>query len=94
MAIEGQLDLVSAVLILFAAVIPAYLSVKLEGDMRKMTIALMTFLVLHGIYHAVKMQGLELIADGVFEPASVVMLIVFGGTYLGISYKKKYEVRK
>jgi hypothetical protein len=90
-AIESQLDLLSAILIFSAAIIPAYLSIKLRGNTRKLTIALTAFVVLHGIYHAVRMQGLESMADGVFEPASIVMLIAFGTTYLGISYRKKQE---
>jgi hypothetical protein len=90
-AIESELDLVSAALIFFAALIPAYLSLKLRGDIGKITIALTAFIVLHGIYHVVRMQGLKSIADGLFEPASVIMLIAFGATYLGVSYKKKQE---
>jgi hypothetical protein len=39
------------------------------------------------------MQGMESIADGIFEPASVLVLIAFGVTYLGISYRKKERVR-
>ena len=90
-AIESWLDLISATMIFFAAIIPAYLSLKLRGDIRKVTITLTAFVVVHGIYHVVRMQGIESIADSVFEPASVVVLIVFGITYLGISYKKKQE---
>jgi len=37
------------------------------------------------------MQGLESMANGVFEPASVMILIAFGVAYLGASYKKKHE---
>lgn len=92
MVIESQLDLLSAILIFSAAIIPAYLSIKLRGNTRKLTIALTAFVALHGIYHAVRMEGLESMADGVFEPASIVMLIAFGTTYLGISYRKKHEV--
>jgi hypothetical protein len=39
------------------------------------------------------MQGLEF-ASGVLEAASVVALISFGVSYLGISYKKKERVRQ
>ena len=92
--IESELDLVSAALIFFAAIIPAYLSLKLRGDIGKVTIALTAFIVLHGIYHVVRMQGLESMADGVFEPASVIMLIAFGATYLGVSRKKKQEAAR
>ena len=93
-AIESELDLVSAVMIFFAAVIPAYLSLKLKGDISKVTIALTAFIILHGIYHIVRMQGLESMAESVFEPASVIVLIAFGVTYLGVSYKKKQEARR
>jgi ABC-type uncharacterized transport system permease subunit len=89
LAIESWLDLVSAVMMFFAAIIPAYLSVKLKGDISKVTIALTVFIVVHGIYHLVRMQGTESIADSVFEPASIIVLIAFGVTYLSVSYKKK-----
>jgi hypothetical protein len=92
--IESELDLVSAALIFFAAIIPAYLSLKLRGDIGKLAIALTGFIFLHGIYHIVRMQGLESMADGVFEPASVFTLIVFGATYLGVSRKKKQEAAR
>jgi hypothetical protein len=90
-SIENALDLVSAVLIFFAAIIPAYLSFKLRGDIAKIAIALTAFIVLHGIYHVVRLQGLESMAEGVFEPASVIVLIAFGLTYLGVLRKKKQE---
>jgi hypothetical protein len=89
--IESGLDLVSAVMIFFAAIIPAYLSLKLKGNISKVTIMLTAFIVLHGIYHVVRMQGIESMADSVFEPASVIVLIAFGATYLGVSHKNKQE---
>jgi hypothetical protein len=56
LAIESWLDLVSAVMMFFAAIIPAYLSMKLKGDISKVTIALTAFIIVHGIYHTVRMQ--------------------------------------
>ena len=91
LAIESWLDLVSAVMIFFAAIIPAYLSLKLKGNIRNVTVTLTAFIVAHGIYHVVRMQGGESIADGVFEPASIIVLIAFGLTYLDVSYKKKKQ---
>ena len=91
LAIESWLDLVSAAMMFFAAIIPAYLSLKLKGDISKVTIALTAFIVVHGIYHVVRMQGIESIADSMFEPASIIVLIAFGVTYLGVSYKKKKQ---
>lgn len=91
LAIESGLDLISAIMMFFAAIIPGYLSLKLRGDIRKVTIMLTAFIVAHGVYHLVRMQGIESIAESVFEPASVIVLIAFGATYLGVSYKKKKE---
>ena len=89
LAIESWLDLVSAVMIFSAAIIPAYLSLKLKGDIGKLTIALTVFIVVHGIYHVVRMQGIESLADSAFEPISIIVLIAFGVTYLDVSYKRK-----
>jgi hypothetical protein len=91
--IESPLDLAGAIIILAGSIVPAYLSLKLKGNIAKLTIALTIFAVVHGIYHFVRMQGLEF-ASGVLEAASVVALISFGVSYLGISYKKKERVRQ
>ena len=91
MSLETELDAVSAALIFFAAIIPAYLSLKLKSGIRKVTIALTIFLISHGIYHLVRMQGMESMADGIFEPISVIILIAFGATYLGVAHRKKEE---
>ena len=96
--IESILDLVSAALIFFAAIIPAYLSFKLKEDTAKVTIALTAFIIAHAIYHLVRMQGLESMADGLLEPASVVILIAFGLMYISVSSnknnKKKHQETK
>lgn len=94
LAIESWLDLISTVMMFFAAIIPGYLSLKLRGDISKVTIMLTAFIVVHGIYHVVRMQGAESIADNVFEPASIIVLIAFGVTYLDVSYKKKKKKKQ
>lgn len=94
MSAEPSLDFIGAIMIFFAGVIPAYLSLKLRGNMVIVTIALTAFIVIHGIYHIVRMRGLESIADSVFEPISVLALIAFGATYLGVSHKMKEAVGK
>ncbi|MDQ3854386.1 MAG: hypothetical protein M3299_16335 [Thermoproteota archaeon] len=94
LAIESWLDLISATMIFFAAIIPAYLSMKLKGDISKVTIMLAAFIVVHGIYHLVRIQGTESMADSVFEPASIIVLIAFGVIYLGVSYKKKKKKKQ
>lgn len=89
MAIESELDLVSAILIFFAAIVPAYLSLKLKGRTRSLTIALTTFIAIHGIYHVARMQGLQSVADNIFEPISIIALITFGITYMSVSRKSE-----
>jgi hypothetical protein len=94
LAIESWLDLISATMMFFAAIIPAYLSLKLKGDIIKVTIMLTAFIVVHGIYHLVRIQGTESMADSVFEPASIIVLIAFGVIYLGVSYKMKKKKKQ
>lgn len=94
LAVESWLDLISTVMMFFAAIIPGYLSLKLRGDISKVTIMLTAFIVVHGIYHVVRMRGAESIADNVFEPASIIVLIAFGVTYLDVSYKKKKKKKQ
>jgi DMSO/TMAO reductase YedYZ heme-binding membrane subunit len=88
-AIESELDLVSAILIFFAAIVPGYLSLKLKGRTRRLTIALTAFIAIHGIYHIVRMQGLHSVADNIFEPISIMALIAFGITYVSVSRKSE-----
>jgi hypothetical protein len=59
--------------------------------MRKLTIALAAFIILHGIYHIVRMEGMKSVADSMIEPVSVLILIVFGLTYMSVSNTKKRE---
>ncbi len=45
--------------------------------------------MVHGVYHIVRMQGIESLADRALEPLSIIVLIVFGVAYLDVSYNKK-----
>ena len=85
--LETQLHLISAVLILLAAVVPIYLTIKLKDNLRKLTAILSIFVLIHAVYQVVGFFGLTLLADGVFEPLSVGVLIFFGIIYSGILSK-------
>jgi hypothetical protein len=80
--IEGQLHLSSAILIIIATAIPAYLALKLKGSLRILAVILTIFVSIHSIYHIFGALGFEFLADDVFEPASVAVLILFGLTFL------------
>ena len=84
----------SAIFIFVAAIIPVYLSFKLKQTLRKLTIGLAAFVIIHGIYHVFGTLGYDFLADNVFEPLSAAVLVFFGISYFAIlRNKKKKEVR-
>ena len=91
--LETQLHLISAVLILLAAVVPIYLTIKLKDNLRKLTAILSIFVLIHAVYQVVGFFGLTLLADGVFEPLSVGVLIFFGIIYSGIAKQRSMSIK-
>jgi len=79
--LEIQLHFISAIVILFAGLVPIYLSIKLRNNLRKLVALLSLFLLIHSVYHIIGFLGLTLLAEGVFEPISVAVLIIFGFIY-------------
>jgi len=86
--LESQLHLVSAILILFAAVVPIYLTVRLRNNLRKLVLVLTIFILVHAVYHIVGFFGLTILGEGIFEPLSVAILIFFGIVYSGMARPK------
>jgi hypothetical protein len=86
--LESQLHLVSAILILLAAVVPIYLTIRLKNNLRKLVIVLTIFILVHAVYHVVGFFGLTILAEAVFEPISVAILIFFGIVYFGMTRPK------
>lgn len=79
---ETQLHLISAFIIIIAATVPIYLTIKLKDEkMKKLTAILSVFIGMHAIYQLAGFYGLNLLADGVLEPLSVGILIFFGIVY-------------
>ena len=89
--IETYFHLTSAILILVALTIPAYLSFKLQNNLRKLTGFLAIFLFVHAMYHIAGFIGFEL-GERVFEPLSAVLFVVFGAIYLK-TRKTKHEIK-
>jgi hypothetical protein len=75
---EFVIYLVDAMLIFVAAVIPLYLTFRLEGYLRLLAITLSGFAIVHALYHSFAVIGFEDIAKNIIEPLSVVALIIFG----------------
>jgi hypothetical protein len=91
---ENLLHLASAVIMLAAAIVPMYLSLRLKSNLRILTILLSLFIFIHGIYHLAYFAGEEVLGEGLFRTISIVVLIIFGVAfiYMDISRKEKLTV--
>jgi hypothetical protein len=82
MMMETPLHFVSAIIIVLSAGVPIYLTFKLKkNDLRKLTLILIIFILIHAVYHIVGFSGFNLLAEGIFEPLSAGVLIFFGVVY-------------
>lgn len=86
--LESQLHFISAILILLAAIVPIYLTIKLRNDLRKLVLILTIFILVHSVYHIAGFFGLTILAEAVFEPLSVAILIYFGIIYYELTRPK------
>jgi hypothetical protein len=91
--LETQLHLVNGVIILLAAAIPIYLTIRLNNNLRKLTAILSIFILIHAVYCWLDFFGLDLLSDGVFEPLSAAVLVYFGISYLGITNRRKASIK-
>ena len=79
-----EINIVNSIAIFFASVIPIYLSLHLKGNLKKLTILVGIFAIVHAIYHTMEVFGFEAIAENFIEPLSILVLVVFGFWYLRI----------
>ena len=89
---ENLLHLASAVIMLAAAIVPMYLSLRLKSNLRILTILLSLFIFIHGIYHLAYFAGEEVLGEGLFRTISIVVLIIFGGAFIYIVRSKKEKL--
>lgn len=89
---EIDINFVSMIVIFTAAVIPVYIAIKLNNNnnshtgnnnnnnpnLKKLAVMLAAFILAHGVYHITRFLGFTLLAEGVFEPLSITILIAFG----------------
>ncbi len=90
---ESELHLVCSVLMFAASVVPIYLSVMLKGNMRKLTILLSIFVLIHAAYHVTGTLEMDFLSESIFEPLSIVALISFGFFYLKLANNAKGVIR-
>lgn len=75
---DAGFDLVSAVLILIASIVPIYFSFKLSDLLRIVMITISIFALVHGTYHILEITGFKVVAENIVEPISYLVLIIFG----------------
>ena len=83
-------NLVQAVVYFIAATVPIYFILKLKNTnndnakrhLRNMTILLVSFILIQGVYHIAGTIGFRLFAKGLLEPLSIMVLLSFGILYL------------
>ena len=84
----AALNLLSGVAILSSVAVPLYLSVKVRNSIRKLTLLLSAFVLIHAAYHLAIILGLGFLGSGVFDPLSVGVLIIFGLYYLILNSRR------
>ena len=92
--LDTQLYLVNGVVALLAAAIPIYLTIKLNNNLRKLTVILSIFIITHAIHSLLDFFGFDFLSDGVFEPFSAAVLLFFGISYYEIAKQKKVSIKK
>jgi hypothetical protein len=86
--IEIQLQFISAIIILASSAVPIYLTIKLKDNLKKLTLILTVFILIHAVYHVFGFLGYSILAEGVFQPLSVITLMFFGIVYSGFTKPK------
>ena len=92
--LETQLYLVNGVVALLAAAIPIYLTIRLNNDLRQLTAILSIFILVHAIHSWLDFFGFDFLSDGVFEPLSAAVLMLFGIFYYWIAKQKKISIKR
>ena len=87
---SSTLHLISTIAIFSAAIIPIYIAISIKTGnklrIRAITVTLTVFIIIHGVYHIFAFFGHSLIAEGIFEPLSVIILILFAILMVRILY--------
>ena len=88
-------NLIQSIAYFIAAIVPIYFIVKSRKnkDGRKsfenISILLIGFILIQGVYHILGMFGLKLLSKGFLEPISIIILLLFGLTYFLYTKKER-----
>jgi hypothetical protein len=98
-SIPTEIQITQSIVYFIAAAIPIYLTrilkKRTDGNNNKhfkvLTIILAGFVLMQAIYHAIGALGFSLLAKGILEPLSFVILLFFGVIYLVSKIRTKSE---
>ena len=88
-------NLIQSIAYFIAAIVPIYFIVKSRKNKggRKsfeiISILLIGFILIQGVYHILGMFGLKLLSKGFLEPLSIIILLLFGLTYFLYTKKER-----
>ena len=88
-------NLIQSIAYFIAAIVPIYFILKSRKnkDNRKsfenISILLIGFILIQGVYHILGMFGLKLLSKGFLEPISIIILLLFGLTYFLYTKKER-----
>ena len=76
-----------------ASAVPIYLSIRVTKIMMgRLAVLLAAFSLVHASYHAAAFAGFEFLSEDVLEPASVVLLLIFGISYSISTQRRQKEL--
>ena len=88
--LQDEFHFFNAIAVFAAAVVPIYLTIRLKNPkLKKLTLVLAVFIVIHGVYHTVGSMGNIVLAKGILDPISAMALLGFGLLYFRLQSKKE-----
>ncbi|MDQ6724018.1 MAG: hypothetical protein M3Z01_07125 [Thermoproteota archaeon] len=82
-------NFIESIAYFIAAIVPLYFILKSRDinnhnkkHLKNISIALVIFILIQGFYHIAGTMGFKLLAKGILEPLSVIVLLFFGLIYL------------
>jgi Ca2+/Na+ antiporter len=88
-------NLIQSIAYFIAAIVPIYFIVKSRKNkddrksFEKISILLVGFILIQGVYHVLGMFGLKLLSKGFLEPLSIIILLLFAIIYLLYTKKQR-----
>ncbi len=95
--IQHYYNFIESLAYFIAAIIPIYFIIKSgktynnrnKKILVNISIILVSFIIMQGIYHTLQITGLKILAKTILEPISIVILLLFGLIYLWYTTREK-----